>query len=707
MANVATSTKKTTTSIEKLRNIGIVAHIDAGKTTTTERILFYTGVIHDPGDIDEGDTEMDWMPQERERGITITSAATLCRWKGHQINIIDTPGHVDFTAEVERSLRVLDGAVVIFSGVDMVESQTEKVWRQADKYGVPRIAYINKLDRPGSQYEKTVEQMAERLGTMPLPLQIPAGEGDKLLGMIDLVQMKLIVWDEETKGIEYEYVEIPAGDRARAEEMRAYMLETLAEVDDVVMEKYLGDEEISEQEIHEAIRRATLTKGVVPVLGGSSLKNVGVQPLLDAIVAYLPSPLDRGEVEGLPLDEVSDDAEAQVKIVRRPSPDEPVAALAFKIAVDEYTGKLTYVRVYSGRLEPGTYLLNGSTGVKERIARIFQMHANKRQEVPVLEAGAIGALVGPKEVTTGDTLCDPKHPILLEKIDFPEPVIFAAVEPKSEAEEERLTESLLKLAQEDPTFTVKVDSETNQTIIGGMGELHLEILFDRLLREFKVHANLGRPQVAYKETLAEPVDVEEKFVKQTGGRGQYGHVCVKFEPLPRGGGFTFVDETKGGVIPREYIPAVKAGIVEALGSGPLAGYPVTDLKATLYYGSYHPVDSSEIAFKTAASRALRTAFHRARAQLLEPIMEGEIITPTEYVGEIVSDIHTRRGEIRGFDVQGNTQIIRVLIPLAETFGYATVLRSLSQGRATYQFKFSHYHVVPESIKEAVLEGKKD
>ena len=696
---VATSTSKKTKSIEKLRNIGIIAHIDAGKTTTTERILFYTGRIHKPGDIDEGDTEMDWMPQERERGITITSAATLCEWKGHIINIIDTPGHVDFTAEVERSLRVLDGAVVIFSGVDMVESQTEKVWRQADKYGVPRVAYINKLDRPGSQYVKTVEQMAERLGTIPLPLQIPYREGEEGLGMIDLLRRKLIVWDPDTQGVKYEYREIPEEMRETAEEMRHHLLETLAEADDEIMEKYLADEELSLEEIEAAIRRATLTKGVVPVLGGSSLKNIGVQPLLDAVVNFLPSPLDRGEIRGTaPGDE-------EKEIVRRPSPEEPMAALAFKIAVDEYTGKLTYVRVYSGRLEPGTYILNASTGKKERVARIFQMHANKRQEVPVLEAGAIGALVGPKDVTTGDTLCDPNHPIILEKIEFPEPVIFAAVEPKSDSEEEKLTESLLKLAQEDPTFTVKVDSETNQTIIGGMGELHLEILFDRLLREFKVQANLGRPQVAYKETLAEPVDVEEKFVKQTGGRGQYAHVCIKFEPLPRGGGFEFVDATKGGVIPREFIPAVKAGIEEAMGSGPLAGFPVTDIKATLHFGSYHPVDSSEIAFKTAAARALKQAFQRARAELLEPIMEGEIITPTDYVGEIVSDLHKRRAEIRGFDVQGNTQVIRVVIPLAETFGYATVLRSLSQGRATYQFKFSHYDVVPEHIKETVLEGK--
>jgi len=691
--------------IKRLRNIGIVAHIDAGKTTTTERILFYTGVIHEPGDIDEGDTEMDWMPQERERGITITAAATLCKWQGHQINIIDTPGHVDFTAEVERSLRVLDGVVTIFSGVDMVESQTEKVWRQADRYEIPRIAYINKLDRPGAQYEATIDMMAERLGTIPLPLQLPLREDDELVGMADLLKMKLIVWDQKSKGVKYDYLDLPSGLAEPARQMRVRLIETLAEVDDLIMEKYLNEEEPSETELKRAIRKACLEKGCVPVLGGSSLKNIGVQPLIDAIVDYLPSPLDRGQITGLALNGTSAES-AQRRLVRQPTPDEPLTALSFKVAVDEYAGRLVYVRIYSGRLTQGSYVLNASTGDKERVARIFQMHANKRQEIEVLEAGAIGAIVGPKKVSTGDTLCDPDHPILLEKIEFPEPVIFAAVEPKTDSEEERLTEALLKLTQEDPTFRVKVDPETNQTVISGMGELHLEILFDRLLREFKVQAHLGRPQVAYKETLVESVDIDEKFVKQTGGRGQYGHVCIKFEPLPRGGGFEFVDETKGGVIPKEYIPAVREGIKEAMGSGPLAGFPVIDLKATLYYGSYHPVDSSEIAFKTAAARALRTAFQRAKAELLEPIMEGEIITPTDYIGEIVSDLHTRRGEIKGFDVHGNTQIIRVMIPLAETFGYATVLRSLTQGRATYQFKFSHYDIVPPQIKEAVLEGKR-
>lgn len=686
--------------IRKLRNIGIVAHIDAGKTTTTERILFYTGVTHSIGEVHEGDAEMDWMIQEKERGITITSAATLCEWRKFKINIIDTPGHVDFTAEVERSLRVLDGVITIFSGVDMVESQTEKVWRQADKYGIPRIAFINKLDRPGSQYIKCMEQMEERLGTIPVPLQIPAGEGDELQGMIDLIDMKMLTWDAESKGIDFQTVDIPAEFQELAETMRGRMLETLAEVDDNLMEKYLAEEDISAEELKAAIRTATIDKGCTPVLGGTALKNVGVQPLLDAIVDYLPSPLERGSVKGESL------SGGEELLQREPSPDEPLTSMAFKLATDEYTGKLIFVRVYSGVLEKGTQVLNASTGKKERVGRIFHMHANKRQEVDSIAAGNIGAIVGPKDVTTGDTLCDINNPILLEKIDFPEPVMFAAIEAKTEKDDERLSESLTKLVQEDPTFHVRVDSETNQTVIGGMGELHLEILHDRLIREFKANATMGRPQVAYKEALMSEVDVEEKFAKQSGGRGQYGHVCILFEPLDRGGGYEFVDQIKGGAIPREYIPAVKSGIQEAMGSGPLAGFPVVDLKATLHYGSYHEVDSSEIAFKTAASMALKTAFRQAKAELLEPIMEGEVVTPTEYIGDIVGDLHTRRGEIKGFDVHGNTQIIRVVIPLAETFGYATVVRSLTQGRATYQFKFSHYDVVPAHIKEEVLEGKK-
>lgn len=702
----ATLTKETAKFIEKLRNIGIVAHIDAGKTTTTERILFYSGRIHEIGDIDEGDTEMDWMAQERERGITITSAATLTEWRDHRINIIDTPGHVDFTAEVERSLRVLDGVVAVFSGVDMVESQTEKVWRQADKYDIPRIAFINKLDRPGAQYDRTIEMMAERLATTPLPLQIPTGVGDDLTGMIDLLHMQLLTWNQETKGLEYATSEIPDEHRERAEGMRTKLIESLAEVDDEVMEKYLADEALSIDELKAAIRRATLANKGVPVLGGTALKNIGVQPIIDAIVDYLPSPLDLPPIKGLSTEpSKSDENGAPQEIFRQPSPEDPLTALAFKVVTDEYAGRLVYVRVYSGRLEEGSYVYNASTGKRERVGRIFQMHADKREQVGFLETGSIGALVGPKEVTTGDTLCDPDHPILLEKIDFPEPVIFAAVEPKSDAEEERLSQSLGKLAQEDPTFRVSVDEDTNQTIIAGMGELHLEIIFDRLLREFKTQATMGRPQVAYKEALMEPADIEEKFVKQTGGRGQFAHVYVSFEPTERGTDFEFVNAIKGGVIPREYIPAVEAGIKESMGSGPLAGYPVVDLKATLYDGSSHPVDSSENAFKTAGSRALRKAFERARAELLEPVMEGEIVTPTEYIGDIVGDLHTRRAEVKAFDIHGNTQIISVVIPLAETFGYATILRSLTQGRATYQFKFSHYDIVPTHIKEEALEGK--
>ena len=688
--------------ISKLRNIGIIAHIDAGKTTTTERILYYTGVIHDPGDVHEGDTEMDWMVQEKERGITITSAATLCSWRKHNINIIDTPGHVDFTVEVERSLRVLDGVVAIFSGVDMVESQTEKVWRQADKYDIPRLAFINKLDRAGSQFLECIEQMKDRLGAVPLPVQVPAGEGDELIGIIDVLEMKLMKWDYETKGSEFEVVDVPDEFKEVAEEVKGKLLETLAEVDDRIMEKYIAEEPISIEEIKKAIRQATVTQGCVPVLGGTALKHVGVQPLLDAIIDYLPSPSDRGGIEG---DSLKSTEEKPEKIQRRPSVEDPLAAVAFKLATDEYTGKLIFVRVYSGVLEKGSYVLNASTGKKERVGRIFQMHANKREEVEALTAGNIGAIVGPKVVMTGDTLCDVDKPILLEKIDFPEPVIFAAIEPKSEADDERLGVALQKLAEEDPSFKVRVDKETNQTVIGGMGELHIEILFDRIQREFKTEASLGRPQVAYKETLGSLVDIDEKFAKQSGGRGQFGHVCIIFEPLDRGGGFEFVDKIKGGAIPREYIPAVQKGVVEAMGSGPLAGFPVVDIKATLHYGSYHDVDSSEMSFKTVASMALRTAFKSTSADLLEPIMEGEVVTPTEFIGDIVGDLNTRRGQIKEFEIHGNTQIIHVVIPLAETFGYATVVRSLTQGRATYQFKFSHYDVVPAHIKEEVMEGK--
>ncbi|GBC76283.1 Elongation factor G [bacterium HR07] len=690
--------------IEKIRNIGVIAHIDAGKTTTTERLLFYTGRIHDIGDVDEGDTEMDWMPQERERGITITSAATTCFWRDHQINIIDTPGHVDFTAEVERSLRVLDGAVTVFSAVDGVEPQSEQVWRQADKYGTPRIAYINKMDRIGANFQAAVESMIHKLAVTPLPLQIPYGEGDQFAGIIDLIKQKLIVWDPASKGARYEYKEIPPEYRDQAQHAREKLLETLAEADEEILTKFLEGHPLSEEEIKKAVRKACLSQDAfVPVLCGSSLNNIGIQPLLDAIVDYLPSPLDRGVIEGLSVNGTS---AAGAKIQRRPTPDEPLTALAFKVQTDEYTGRLVYVRVYSGKLTKGSYVFNSTTGKTERIARIFHMHANKRTEVDEVLAGNIAAVVGPKELITGDTICDPNAPIILEKIDFPEPVVMAAVEPKTDAEEDRLSEALYKLAQEDPTFRYKVDPDTNQMIIAGMGELHLEILFDRLKREFRVEANMGRPQVAYRETLGEIVEVEEKFVKQTGGRGQYAHVCIRFEPLPRGSGFEFVDETKGGVIPREFIPAVQKGLEESLSSGPLGGFPIVDIRAVLYYGSSHPVDSSEIAFKTAAARALTQAFEKAKTLLLEPIMACEVVTPEEYVGEIITDIQARRAQITAMEVRHNTQIIHALIPLAETFGYATQLRSISQGRATYSLRFSHYDVVPNTLKEEILKGRK-
>jgi len=690
--------------IRKIRNIGFIAHIDAGKTTTTERILYYTGRTHKLGEVDEGTTEMDWMEEERERGITITSAATTCFWRGHRINIIDTPGHVDFTAEVERSLRVLDGAIVIFSGVEMVESQSEKVWRQADKYGVPRLAFINKLDRVGAEYEKTIEMIHERLGAVPLPLQIPCGSGPELKGMIDLVKMKLIVWDQASRGERYEYLEVPEEERARAEAFREHLLERLAELDDELIVKFLEGEELTEAEIKRAIRKACLEHGYVPVLGGAAFRNIGIQPLLDAIVDYLPSPLDIPPVKGLWWEGQDGDRRWGEKL-RRPDPSEPLAALAFKVMTDEYTGRLVFIRVYSGMLRSGSYVLNATRGKKERIARIFHMHANKRTEVEAVGAGNIVAVVGPKELSTGDTICDPDDPIILERIEFPEPVISAAIEPKNEAEEKRLTEALHKLAQEDPTFRFRLDPETKQTIISGMGELHLEVLIHRLLRDFKVEANVGRPEVAYKETLVEPITIEEKFIKQTGGRGQYAHVVIRFEPLPRGGGFAFEEQLRGGAIPQEFIPAVKAGLEEALASGPLGGYPITDIKAILLGGSYHEVDSSELAFRTAAQRALRRAFREGRVELLEPIMEAEIICPSEYLGEVVDDIKARRGEIKGISSRGNAQLILAELPLAETFGYATKLRSLTQGRAVYSLKFARYELVPAARKEEVLKGR--
>jgi elongation factor G len=700
--------KRGATKLERVRNIGFIAHIDAGKTTTTERVLFYAGVTHRIGSVDSGTTEMDWMEEEKERGITITSAATACFWRDFQVNIIDTPGHVDFTAEVERSLRVLDGAVPIFSAVEGVESQSEKVWRQADRYHIPRIAFINKLDRSGANHSKVCDSIRDRLGATLLLLQIPYGEGDMFKGIIDLLSMKLLVWDEADQGMTFETLDIPEDAMDAAKAAREGLLEHLAEVDDELMLKFINEEEIPLEQLQKAVRVACLEKRYVPVMTGSSLKNVGVQALLDAIIEYLPSPLDVPPVEGTWVDDQTDgkgEEHAHEVRIRKPDRDEPFAALAFKVVNDEYMGRLVYARIYSGVAEKGSYVFNSTKGKQERIARIFHMHANSRVEIESAAAGDIVALVGPKELTTGHTICDAKNPVLLESIDFPEPVVSLAVEPRTQAEEAKLTESLVKLAQEDPTFRFRVDPETNQTIVSGMGELHLEILTSRLKREFNVEPNIGAPQVAYRETLSAPADVEEKFSKQSGGRGQFAHVYIRFEPLGRGQGFVFEDEIKGGVIPKTFIPSVRKGLEESIKSGPLAGYPIVDLKAVLYDGSYHDVDSSEIAFKIAATNALREAFRQVQVALLEPIMEGYIITPNDYVGDIMEDISSRRGLVKGFELEGTTQTIEVRVPLSETFGYTNRLRSLSQGRATADLHFSHYEVVPVRIREEILEGR--
>ncbi len=678
--------------LEKVRNIGIIAHIDAGKTTTTERILYYTGRTHKMGEVHEGDTEMDWMRQERERGITITSAATTCPWKGHRINIIDTPGHVDFTAEVERSLRVLDGGVVIFSGVEMVESQSEAVWHQADRYGIPRIAFINKLDRVEADYHGTLSMIEERLAGRVVPLQIPYRDEDRhLLGMIDLIAQRLIVWDQESKGKEFELLPIPEEMRAEAARYRERAIERVAEFDDRVMEAYLETGDVDPELFHAGLRRGCIHHRLIPVLGGAAFQNQGVQPLLDAIVRYLPSPVDIPPVEGV-------DGEG----VRRADPNEPLAALAFKVVTDRYAGRLVFIRVYSGTVGVGDTILNSSTGKKLRLTKIFRMHADKRTPLEAATAGDIVAVVGSGPLSTGDTLCDPKAPILLEKIRFPEPVVFVAVEPRTEAEQEALEEGLRKLAAEDPTFRISVDETTNQTIIAGMGELHLEVLIRRLREELGVQALVGPPQVAYRETLRAPIEVEEKFERQAAGRGQYAHVIIRFEPLPRGSGFRFTDLIKQGEIPKEYRAVVERTLRETLTNGPLAGYPLVDIGATLIGGSFHPVDSSELAFSAAAAGALHKAYEEGSFDLLEPIMEGEVITPGEYLGEVLEDLSRRRGEIRELKSRGTVQIIFVAVPLAETFGYATQLRSLTQGRATYTLRVARYEVVPERLKEEII-----
>ncbi len=681
--------------LEKLRNIGIIAHIDAGKTTTTERILYYTGVSHKIGEVHEGTATMDWMEQEKERGITITSASTTCFWRGHMINIIDTPGHVDFTVEVERALRVLDGAVGVFCAVGGVEPQSETVWRQADKYGVPRIAFVNKMDRIGADFFNVVKEIEEKLNGNPLVIQLPVGVESSFVGVVDLIKMKAVIWDSDVLGATFSEKEIPEELADQALEYRNAMIEKLADFDDSIMEKYLEGEDISEDEIKKAIRKATIETKITPVLCGSAFKNKGVQPLLDAVVDFLPSPLDIPPVKGI-------DPRTGEVVERKASEEEPLALLAFKIMSDPYVGKLTYFRVYSGTLKAGSYAYNSTKGKTERIGRLLRMHANKREDVDVVYAGDIAAAIGLKYTTTGDTLCDEKHPILLESMKFPEPVISVAVEPKTKADRDKLSNALQKLAEEDPTFRVRYDEETNQTIISGMGELHLEIIVDRLKREFKVGVNVGKPQVAYKEGIKAKVKQEGKFIRQTGGHGQYGHVWIEIEPLERGKGFEFVDKIVGGVIPKEYIPAVEAGVKEAAESGVLAGYPVVDFRVTLFDGSYHEVDSSDMAFKIAASMAFKEGAKKAKPYLLEPIMDVEVTTPEQYLGDVMGDINSRRGKIRNMSEKGNLKIIKAYIPLSEMFGYATVLRSITQGRGTYTMQFSHYDEVPKNIADKII-----
>jgi len=680
-------------SLENTRNIGIMAHIDAGKTTVTERMLYYTGKIHKIGDTHEGAAQMDWMEQEKERGITICSAATTCVWNDTRINIIDTPGHVDFTVEVERSLRVLDGSVALFDAKSGVEPQSETVWRQADKYGVPRICFINKMDATGANYYDSIETIKDKLKANPVPVQIPIGAESEFVGVIDLVSMHAIIYKNDL-GTDIEETDIPDACKDKAEEYRQNLLEALAETDEFIMEKYLEGEAISPSELREAIRRATINLSINPVLCGSAYKNKGVQPLLNAIVAYMPSPLDIPAIEGV------DDNEEPVE--RHASDEEPFSALAFKIVADPYVGKLAYFRVYSGTLSAGSYVYNSTKGKKERIGRILMMHANKREEVDSVSAGDIAAAVGLKDTTTGDTLCDMNSHVILEKMEFPEPVISVAIEPKTKASQEKMSIALHKLAEEDPTFRTYTDEETGQTIISGMGELHLEIIVDRLLREFKVEANIGNPQVSYRESISQGAEAEGKYIRQSGGSGQYGHCKIKIEPQEAGKGFEFVNNIVGGAIPKEYIGPVQKGIEEATQAGVLAGYPVLDVKVTLYDGSYHEVDSSEMAFKIAGSMAFRQAVAKAAPVLLEPMMKVEITTPDEYLGDVMGDVSSRRGRIQGMNPKNGVHVLDAYIPLAEMFGYATDLRSNTQGRATYSMQFDHYEKVPQAISEKVI-----
>jgi len=681
-------------SLDNTRNIGIMAHIDAGKTTTTERILYYSGINYKIGEVDQGTATMDWMVQEQERGITITSAATTCFWLDYRINLIDTPGHVDFTIEVERCLRVLDGAIAVFCSVGGVEPQTETVWRQADKYGVPRIAFVNKMDRVGADFFRVVQMIRDRLGACPLVLQLPIGSEEHFRGVIDLVQMKAILWDDESLGAKYRVEPIPNELMGQAKEYREKVMEAAADCDESIMERYLNGGEVTEVEVRRAIRKAGVELKLVPVFCGAAFRNKGVQTLLDAVIHYLPSPIDIPPVQGKhPVSQHEEE--------RPPSDSAPFSALAFKIMTDPFVGTLSFFRVYSGVLMAGSYVYNSTKGKKERIGRLLKMHANKREEIKEVYAGDIAAAIGLKNTTTGDTLCDDVAPVVLESIDFPEPVISIAIEPKTKADQERLGLSLQKLATEDPSFRVRTDEETGQTIISGMGELHLEIIVDRLLREFNVGANVGRPQVAYKETVRKEVEQEGKFVRQTGGRGQYGHVYIRVEPQPPGKGFDFVEAIKGGAIPKDYIPAVRNGVRGAMESGSLAGYPMVDIKVTLLDGSYHDVDSSEIAFKIAASMAFKDAVRRASPVLLEPIMTVEVVVPEAFMGEVIGDISSRRGKIVGLNSRPATQVIESCVPLAKMFGYATDLRSMTQGRATHTMQFSHYEEVPASISEEI------
>ncbi len=685
------------TPIERVRNIGIAAHIDAGKTTTTERILFYTGLSHKIGEVHDGAATMDWMEQEQERGITITSAATTCFWKNHQINIIDTPGHVDFTIEVERSMRVLDGAVAVFCAVGGVQPQSETVWRQANKYGVPRMAFVNKMDRIGADFFEVERQIKERLKSNAVPIQIPIGAEDDFKGVVDLVEMKAIIWEDEGFGQKFEVTDIPADLVDKANEYREKLIEAVAETSEELMEKYFGGEELTVEEIKSGIKQATLDMTMVPMLCGTAFKNKGVQPMLDAVVDYLPAPTEvrnihAEDLEGNPVEVNSTD-------------DGPFAALAFKIMTDPFVGQLTFIRVYRGIATAGSYVYNSTKGKKERIGRLLQMHSNKREEIKEIHAGEIGACVGLKNTLTGDTLCDEKEKVILERMEFPDPVISVAVEPKTKADQEKMSVALQKLAEEDPSFRVHTDEESGQTIISGMGELHLEILVDRMMREFKVEAEVGQPQVAYRETIKTPVEQEYKYAKQSGGRGQYGHVFLKLEPMEPGSGYEFVDEIKGGVVPREYIPAVDKGVQEAMQNGVLAGYPVEDVRVTLYDGSYHDVDSSEMAFKLAGSMGFKEGAKKANPVILEPIMKVEVEIPEDYMGDVIGDLNRRRGQINSMEDRHGNKIVNAFVPLAEMFGYSTDLRSATQGRGTYAMEFDHYEEVPKNVADEIIKKR--